>query len=192
MPYTDMMIDLETYGIDNNAAVIQIAAVPFELEAGKFTKEEPFKKQVSLISSVANGGVINQSTVDWWETQDPKLHQEVISGTESLPYVLHKLNSYFGKMADSNTRIWAHATFDPVVLISAYKGCGIVPTFKYWQHKDLRTLEELANTKNKKDWNNDKVTLERPPFHGRKHDALADCMHQIECAVLWYNVIMGV
>ena len=180
--FPDLMMDAETYGVTSTAAIIQLAVVPFNLETGEIAPVKPFDRKVELISSIANGGTVCQSTVDWWNTQDKYVHAEVTSGTESLPYVLHKLNTYMHDHCDSSTRIWSHATFDPVVLANAYKGCGIGQTASYWQYKDLRTLESLARMLNK-------APIDKPTFMGSKHNALDDCMFQIQCADLWYRII---
>jgi hypothetical protein len=54
-----------------------------------------------------------------------------------------------------------------VIMDEAYKRCGMVPPWKFWDERDTRTLYEVAGVKN---WDLPKNS---------KHHALHDCYRQI-------------
>ncbi len=177
------MLDLETLGLRPNAAIIQIAAVPFNFETGEYAPPlGTFDEVVDKISSVAYGGTFDNNTIEFWdklEVSHKELYDYVMSGTQSIHYVLHKLQGFISEHMEENFNLWAHSTFDPVVLTSAYTNANITAPFKHWQPKDLRTLEYLSRCGYK----------DRPKFIGVQHNALDDCIHQINCAVIWHKAI---
>lgn len=180
--YPDLMLDLETAGISYDAAIVQIAIIPFDLKASKISpKTQWFCKEVNLINAVAQGCTISESTIEWWEKQDPDLYNQVFSGTESLEYVLNQLNDFIKTYSADNIAIWSHATFDPVILASAYRLCDLKPNFPFWVHKDLRTIEYLSD-----------ISTWDMPLRDEMltaHNALKDCEYQISCLAIWHNAV---
>jgi len=64
MKYTDLMLDLETVGTTPGCAIIQIAAVPFNIETGEIS-DNVFNMSINLEEQLANGYTSNQDTLDW-------------------------------------------------------------------------------------------------------------------------------
>ena len=65
--YEAIMIDIEAMGLGPNAAIIQIGAIIFREDDGKI--KDRFDISVDLMSSLNNGGEVDQETVDWWKSQ---------------------------------------------------------------------------------------------------------------------------
>jgi exodeoxyribonuclease VIII len=60
----NIMLDLETMGIQSDAAIVAIGAVRFDLETGKVG--ESWYSPVDLDSSLHLGLTVTESTVQWW------------------------------------------------------------------------------------------------------------------------------
>ena len=73
MKYENVMIDLETMGVNNNAAIIAIGAVAFDFEGNLGYH---FYQTITLQSSVENGGIMDASTVLWWMRQSDEARKE--------------------------------------------------------------------------------------------------------------------
>jgi len=60
---TDIMLDLETLGLDSNSVVISISAVEFNRKTGKIGRE--FEIGLQDKPQIDAGGIVNESTVKW-------------------------------------------------------------------------------------------------------------------------------
>lgn len=190
-----MMLDLETMGSNNDAAIVEIGAVVFDPFVPGYVIQE-LSINVSLESSVAFGGVMDPSTVVWWLRQSPDAISRVFPPIDepkrdgehrSIGYALNVLRgSYRGtvqagyeRMRDPEpcSALWAHATFDPVVIASAYRRSKITLPWSFRDVRDLRTLTWLAPEAASK-------AYEGAEEHdGPRHTALADALRQVR--VVW-------
>jgi len=161
---TDVMIDIETMGINRDAAVIQIGALVFDWQTGMMPPDI-FREDVDLMSSIMAGGETDRLTTAWWRQQegldqiDPK----------QIGVVLHALNKWLAQYPTIE-RVWAKGpTFDLTVLEGYYDRLGIKRPWRYNQPRDTRTVIELARTIG--NW------IE-PTGVDPKHDAAEDCRRQ--------------
>lgn len=69
----DIMVDLESMGVGNNPALIQIAAVQFDINTGEIGNI--FDMKIDLQSSLDAGLEISAGTVKFWMT-NPTVNQE--------------------------------------------------------------------------------------------------------------------
>lgn len=197
-----MMLDLETLGSGNDAAIVQIGAVRFDPFRPGYTMGE-YKQNVSLESSVAQGGVIDPSTVLWWIHQEEAARLSVFpiraerkavlkdpdapsSEGIAIDRALRELSRFYKNKQgnpdpeeppESCSALWAHATFDPVVIASAYRRSTIALPWSHRDVRDLRTIISLAPDAA------DRAYRHRGDEDGPRHDALADALRQV--AVVW-------
>lgn len=189
-----MMVDLETLGSGNDAAIVQIGAVrfnPYDYD-GDF---ELWKQNVSLESSVAAGGQMDPATVLWWMHQPQEARESVFPIQEERRYsakdvsdaigiekALRELSRFYqGSLGNYTAEekppaceaVWAHATFDPVVLASAYRRSKIALPWSFRDVRDLRTIIALAAPEVSA------LAYARGEVYGPRHDALADALRQI-------------
>jgi hypothetical protein len=161
----DLMIDIETLGTSIGSVILTIGAVRFDRRSD--TEYESFYKKISVDSCKRNGMMIDQSTVDWWNTQSEEVRNEAFYSEprEELEQVLAELSAFIKRTGVSY--IWAQGpTFDVCMLEDAYKRCNLPIPWKFWNVRDTRTVYDLF-----------KVKLE--PDAGA-HNALADCKRQIK------------
>ena len=63
------MLDLETMGIGEKAAILEISLVPFCMD-GTPVDVEPFHKTIDLTSCLLEGMKVEEDTQRWWMKQD--------------------------------------------------------------------------------------------------------------------------
>lgn len=174
-----IMIDLETMGHGYDAAITAIGAVEFSLDtylkdpsSGGIVYENnirrSFYRVVDLNSSVREGGTMDASTVIWWMKQSEEARKMFEEPSVDIKKALKDFSEWIGTKLESD--VWGNgATFDLVILESAYQRSGIaVP----WGHRNERCYRTMNNT----------VGAEIPsPERGTSlHNALEDAMSQAQ------------
>ncbi len=131
----DVMLDLETMGNSPTAAIIAIGAVQFDPAAGELGGE--FYAVVDLQSSVAAGLRMEPATVLWWLAQSDEARAAVTQPGRPLADVLRDFASWL----PAGARVWGNgASFDNVVLASAYKAVGMRVPWNFRADRCYRTL----------------------------------------------------
>jgi DNA polymerase III epsilon subunit-like protein len=159
----DIMVDLETMGNNPNAAIVAIGAVYFDLETG--TLGEEFYCTVNLESSVANGGIIDASTVMWWMKQSDEARKPLVENAIDIKEALELFREFVTKTPEDKN-VWGNgAAFDNVILGSAYTRLGLKKPWSFLNDRCYRTIKSM----------NKEIKLERSGTH---HNALDDAKTQ--------------
>jgi len=171
----DIMIDLETFGTDPNAAIVQIGACEFDRTTGDIGRV--FKCNITPSSSQSLGLTVDADTVLWWLKQSPEAQASITEAGKDIKTVLAEFNTFVASIVPNRNevRIWSHATFDFVILTNAFNKAGIKPNFSHRGARDLRTITDLGKEEYWKPGYDQRV--------GVHHDALADCVFQVAYAV---------
>jgi hypothetical protein len=151
-----VMVDLETFGTGNDAVIVSIGAV-------KFSETEildKFHVGVDPQSATAFGLKMDAATI----MQRSAARAALLSLERvDLPSALLGFALWLG--ADS-LPLWGNgATFDNIILRSAYAHCGLDYPVKFYHDRCYRTIKNLAPD----------IALERV---GTLHDALDDAESQ--------------
>lgn len=164
----DIMIDVETLSLDPNAHLLSIAAVQFDMNSG-----ETGKTFYEIISQDKTSGVIDAGTVRWWMRQEAKARDEIWAWQDKQLPLADVLTGLSGFITDcgADVTIWQRGPMDYVWLESAHTRCGLQPAWSYTQWQDQRTATKYLE---KGKW---------PTRIGTAHNALDDCLYQIECLV---------
>lgn len=142
IPIYDVMIDIETLSLSDNAVILQIGA------CGKFQQSAicddvatHLNIYVSNTDQVSHRDV-SESTMEFWGKQDPELYHRVRSGTTLLPTALAMLTEFIDKLPVPvyMVRFVSKGDFDFRVLEHAYNEAGLPVPWKYWQLCNLRSL----------------------------------------------------
>jgi len=146
-----IMLDLETMGNGSNAAIVAVGACEFDLP-GRVrehweTKPGEFYQKVDLESSVKAGMQIDTSTLLWWLKQSDAARRSTFEGdTMPLGDTLHRF-AKFVQVVDCNTNdtaVWGNdATFDNVIIRSAFKAVGLPVPWSFKNDKCYRTIANL-------------------------------------------------
>lgn len=167
----NLMIDIETMGIKNNAAIISIGALFFS----KNGTGSNFYKKINLQSCLDYNLSIDASTIIWWMQQSLEARQEFFNNNmeESIYNVLFDFSSFIYKYTTSeDLYVWSNGIhFDITILENAYQKCGIKIPWKYNHIRDFRTFKEFSYK-----------PIEIPKDRNA-HNALEDAIWQAEYAV---------
>ena len=171
-----IMLDLETMGNGPNAAIVAIGACEFLLP-GRVrehweAKPQEFYQKVSLESSVKAGMQIDTSTVLWWLKQSDEARKSTFEGdTCPLGDACHLFTQFIHRVDhdQGGTAVWGNgATFDNVIIRSAFKAVGLPVPWSFRNDKCYRTVVNLLPEDR------------QPKFErsGTAHNALDDAITQ--------------
>lgn len=191
------MIDTETLSRRPSAAIIQIAAVPFNMD-GSCAKTKngevlpTFDEYVDATTCAMYGMDFDMETVEWWAKNFPanngfkyKLYKEPLAIQAALDKFVAALSDLLQISGADELKVWCQGTdFDIALLREAFrivKGSDKDIPWKYRNVRDARTyfLEAAALFAP-----NDPDPYSLITIDGVKHDALADCEWSIK-AVQW-------
>ncbi len=185
----DLMLDLETLDTKPGATVLAIGAVLFDRATTQCCGQGMFYMEVNIASQLPFHATVSADTMDWWQKTDPEWIEEVMSTkyqdekTHPIGEVLDALDKwmqyhYEREGFELNT-VWCQGQdFDFPILAELYRRvregkANDTPPWPFWVQRDTRTAYDVAQ------FDTDKV--ERTD---KKHNALANCHHQIKC--LWW------
>lgn len=179
-----VMIDLETFGVGDHAAIIQIAAVRFDpfdnllgLDSGSISSPEgTFTRWIDLRGTPGpERGEIELDTLLWWLSQSKDAQQRVFEPFEEgkrvpLRAALVDLKDWAHDPELPEVKhIWANGPqFDLRLLRQACERTGVEWPFSYKLERDFRTLRKVAQL----------AGIEDPPRVGCEHDARDDAFNQ--------------
>ena len=183
----DIMTDIETLGNKKNVAIIQLSAVAFNIETGNII--EKFNEYVDI--SCADGLIIDGSTLKWWMNTDANLLKNIInSGISTTNIVLSQFNKWFESLDAevTNKYLWGNGIlFDNRIIQEAMSKYDISYPIYYSNDRDVRTILELACIKEGK---TKAELLSIIPTVGVSHNALDDCLTQINIVCECYKILM--
>lgn len=165
----DLMLDLETLGTDYESVITQIGACYFDRYSGEVG--EQFKANINIEDCLRYGLKVDEGAIRFWFNQKNK---SFLENTVPLKWALEEYRA-FSKKAKY---VWSHATFDFSMLLSVCAKLGIRPVNHYVTTRDIRTLVELADT-----------TKDDDTPHEDAHDALADCLFQVQYCVKAFKIL---
>lgn len=167
----DMMVDMETVSLKENAGILSLALVPFNRD-GSVNDLVPFYLAVDLTSCFMSGMDMT-GCQEWWMKQDPKAIAEIVKAEKmSIGTVINMSHTYLSNLAEQYELVmWSRGMdFDfPKLEWCFRKFVEKEPPYAYYNKRDVRTwVKELG------------VDESQIEFEGTKHNALDDCKHQIK------------
>lgn len=158
--HLDLTIDFETCSLSADAAVMQVAAVPWIRDADedpfmgwRLCAEEPcdigtFVGNVDLRSCVVDGLDFDPGTIKWWSERSEEAKHAVTRGlAEPISDVLYALIDYMGslvkKFSASSLCLWCQGMdVDIAILRSLCRRYGVCleKTVPHTSFRDCRTV----------------------------------------------------
>lgn len=156
-----LMIDVETLSSDSDAALIQVAAVWYDLWENDIEKPEfwenpladerrAFSRNISFESAVQFGSV-NGKTLAWWmgaaEDSPSQEARDALFSPAPIPLgqALYELSQWVtATKPKDGPYVWSHATFDPPVLTHAFETQRKPQPWAFRANRDMRTICWLA------------------------------------------------
>ena len=174
MTYKNIMVDLETMGINNDAAILSIGAVWFD--PSEDTLGPTFYRDISLKDCIQRGMGVDAGTIKWWMEQTDEARKYIyITEGGPLPHVLNDFTRFCsqpkqGFAQRKDLRLWGNgSTFDNVILASAHNRAEVTVPWSYRGNMCFRTLRMLAK---------ELGVDHKVEDVGTKHNALDDAVFQ--------------
>ena len=171
----NLMLDLETLGLDYKAPIISIGAVFFDMKTG--TTGAEFYMVVDVVSAAKNA-TIDADTVKWWMRQNTDA-QAVFNdpNAQELGHALMRFSEFItDNCAEPNKmHLWGNGcNFDNVILRETYKANGLTAPWNPFNDRDVRTIVSLTEQLTGQ---NPRRLVDRVGTH---HNALDDAKYQAQ------------
>ncbi len=189
----ELMFDLETLDTKPSAVVLSVGVVIWEtvfnpqIDGLRYDIAERFLRVLDIQEQLNRGRTVSQSTLLWWQQQDPTARAEAFNPErESVSVVLHDLrrlvDQYFNKGSGYKgikasgykgiNRFWASpSTFDFPIWDDLAMAFHAQTPWKYNQKYDVRTVVQEANLSAKNHFDG--------ALTGIAHTPVYDCEWQI-------------
>lgn len=180
----NVMLDLETLGNGNNAAIVSIGAVMFDPYHNAIGSE--FYIEIE-INSAAYYGQMDASTVQWWMGQSDEARALFTNKENKQPLktALIEFQNWIDQTGEFKGRIvWGNGScFDNVILGNAFKALKLHQPWPFYGDRDVRTIVDLGKQLRAI---NPKKDI---PFIGVAHNALDDAKHQARYVSAIYGAL---
>jgi len=169
----NVMIDLETLGLKNDAVILSIGAVYFD-ETG-IDLNNTFYREINIQSCIDLGLTIDGDTISWWMQQSEKA-RKVFDNKKIKTHInqaIDDLVSFLKRYGNQkDLKIWSNGYMDIIWLRSAFQ----------------KTIRDLPWSKNERDFRTFRDTQPKLEDHelpkeATKHNALADAIWQAEYTI---------
>lgn len=153
-----LVLDLETLGTGDNAAVVSIGAA---IVGG------PSAVWRILPMEALSHGKTDQSTLDWWQKQCAAAREE-LTGVLSTWQAVTQLKAWALQNGwDRSSTIWGKGpSFDCVILKNAMSRVEVPAFWQFWQERCVRTILQMVPEAN------------NLQFEGTPHKAEDDARHE--------------
>ncbi len=166
-----IMVDLETLGVGEGAAIASLGAVAFDPASGETGRE--FYRIIDPRSCQRAGLRVDAATFVWWLKQSDGARQALADSGDELAEVLRDFTAWWG--FEAAIYIWGFgAGFDEPLLGAAYRAVGLKTPWRYSASRCARTVLDLADVRPQR-------------IEGEHHNALADARSQAAAMIEAYH-----
>lgn len=178
----DVMIDLETTSLAENAGILSIAAVPFYRESGTTAPLDKVFFEIVDLNSCFMAGMELSGSQQWWIGKEPALKLRFVNcEKEPISTAILQFHNYLSTLNEKyDLHLWSRGTdFDFPKLEWCFRHILEVEIpYPYYNKRDVRTFVKEMEV-NEDDFE----------FEGTKHWALDDANHQIKLVKAAFNRI---
>jgi hypothetical protein len=170
MPH--VMVDLETWGTGPHAVIISIGAVKFD-SLIHVDSWDRFQVDIDPNSAIKAGQRADADTLLWWMHADRTQAREAFLAASKVD-LQDALDGFAQWLGRTDYRVWGNgASFDNVILATAYRLCGIPAPWRFWNDRCYRTMKNMAP----------EVKMERVgTYHRAVDDAVSQADHLLRIA----------
>lgn len=158
-----ILIDIETLGRRNNAAITQVGIIPADKN---FNALDQYLIQVDPNVWNTCDRTFTGETLLWWiqqkNTPVSKFPTQIANSYKDL---VEKLNYVFRRYNTEDSIVWTKGTMDLFCIKDLYEYFDMDIPWKFWQPRDIRTTKEFV-----KKWK----TIENKNTHNALGDALTE------------------
>lgn len=190
---TQLIIDCETLGTNDDSVVLDCAVVAYDVLKDKDTPLAEFlprarRFKLDVKEQLAAGRVTDPDTIAWWTKQDraAQLAVQPAPGDLSRQEFYDQFMEYTKEVGFYNTdgTVWQRGTLDSQWLDTIWASLGIKQfnrPFMWWKVRDLRTAVDLSGASSKLNGYADDFwpTLSRTWPDFQKHNSVHDTVSEI-------------
>lgn len=164
---TDIMLDIETLGLDAGAIPLSVGACVFDRNTGEITSE--FYIPINAADAERAGLRAEAGTVMWWMQQSEAARTAITFG-KTLRLAAERFFDWFWAHDMEASTIWAQGDMDFRVWGAAMDAVKIERPWRFWAQRDTRTVYDVCG-----------FDAKSFPRDGTYHNALDDARHQVAC-----------
>lgn len=188
----DIMLDIETLGIEDDAQVIQISAGAFHLEKLTKNKEDiNIFNMVLDLSTLGDKLSVEQGTLEFWTSSpdNAKVLNRMLRVDNGITerIMVTRFCQWLENFASEyeEVRLWGNGIiFDNVKIDNLFKKYDIASPIQFYNHRDVRTIVELASYSTGLSVNEYR---DRFSEDIEKHNAVDDVLYQIRYVTSAYQ-----
>jgi len=190
----DIMVDIESLGKKIDSTIIQIAAISFDINTGKYISS--FNQVVDLGRNSESPN-LDADTIKWWIETDSKLFAELISnGTVSSSELFNNFYEWIvDQGGEKSVYLWGNGIlFDNKMIQYQLENDHNLPyPIFYKNDRDVRTILELASKKIGVNEREIKETVKHFMADENlvEHNALDDVKYQIRLVTECYKTLIS-
>ncbi len=192
----DVMVDIETLGIEEDAQVIQISAGAFHLDE-VIRKLGDFKSTFDFVLDLSTLGdklSMELGTLQFWtsDSDNARVLHKLISEDSGITeeILVRKLHTWLTDLLKdySEIKLWGNGIiFDNVKVEALFKKYGLKSPILFYNHRDVRTILELGADK----LGEDVISFRNEYAEGiEKHNAIHDVLYQARYVTEAYSVLL--
>lgn len=179
--WDNIMIDVESFDLNDNALLLQIAIVPFTKEF-RILKDESLNLFLNPVDGLLNGFDTSKDTLDFWNKQKSDVKENVCFNKNQVLYEAgaKQLNDYLMKTKNETKVYCNHLLFDiPKInnFLTKFKYPNIQSRFKYNSFEDYASIRNLTQYLYMSEFERESKLIDAMHSH---HDGLSDCEYQIK------------
>lgn len=158
-----IIIDIETLGRRNDAAVTQVGIVIVD---ENFDVLDSYLIQVTPDAWNTCDRTFTGETLLWWmEKKNTPISKKPTHIVNSYKYLVDKLYQIFDRYNTEDTTIWTKGSMDLFCIKDLCEYFDMNTPWEFWQPRDIRTAKEFI-----KEWKT---------FENNNHNALDDALNQL-------------
>ena len=187
-----IMTDIETLGLRNEATIIQIAGIAFDIETGEHISEFDMVADIGKNENMEVDG----GTLKWWLDTDADLLKMLLNkrGTVSSDDLIREFHDWMISLSNhpnyEDLVLWGNGPmFDNAKLKYHMERLGLRYPIHYKNDRDVRTILDLASAKAGLSESVIKSLIDSHDI--REHDALDDVTYQIRLVNYCYIELVG-
>lgn len=168
------MVDIETGGTEEDAAIFTIGACSFNRYKPDVIHDR-FEVRISMEDNTKEGRKLDGGTIAWWFQQSEQARADLFGENRTLKSALVEFRMWIQGCKPAMQTCWANdPDFDVVILRHAYKKIGDTWPFFFALNRSCRTIFELAFP-DKEELDNLKAFVRGDSTH---HNAVDDAVNQ--------------
>jgi hypothetical protein len=181
IPYSHIVLDLETYGTAEDAIILSAGLVKLDLNGNLISAENGGELYVvfNVHEQLSMGRTMTDSTQKWWKQQSATARAVFMEPNISVDAGLNQITAFFdaGSTRDIKPLVWGNGPeFDNRLLDNLYAQFGNRTPWTYTQNMSLRVIKAFFPD-----------VVAGIAFEGTRHNALDDARHE---AMMISNVIL--